>query len=236
MTDEGPFFTRVKLRQDAPAQTLVNLLTKGVRRVTGGDPATTGHHLVWLLFSDQPDRRRDFLWREISPGVFFVLSAREPVDRHSIFEVAAPKHFVPELRSGDILSFSLRANPVLRRRTEGGDLKKHDVVMDRLREIPPEERAGQRPPVTRAAGLSWLNEQSSRSGFDLDGMPVAIDGYNQVRVSRPGQTRPMTFSVLDFNGRLIVNDPGRLVDSIVTGFGSARAFGCGLMLIRRDRR
>ena len=43
------------------------------------------------------------------------------------------------------------------------------------------------------------------------------------------------FGVLDISGVLIVEDPVRFLAAQAAGFGRARAFGCGLMLIRRVR-
>jgi CRISPR system Cascade subunit CasE len=41
--------------------------------------------------------------------------------------------------------------------------------------------------------------------------------------------------VLDINGVLTVKDPERFLVALASGFGRARAFGYGLMLIRRVR-
>ena len=41
------------------------------------------------------------------------------------------------------------------------------------------------------------------------------------------------FGVMDFSGMLEVKDPARFLTQLAQGFGRARAFGCGLMLIRR---
>lgn len=41
--------------------------------------------------------------------------------------------------------------------------------------------------------------------------------------------------MLEFEGTLTVEDPPRFLSAIATGFGKARAFGLGLMLIRRAR-
>jgi CRISPR system Cascade subunit CasE len=43
------------------------------------------------------------------------------------------------------------------------------------------------------------------------------------------------FGVLDISGVLEVHDPDRFLLRLAQGFGRARAFGCGLMLIRRVR-
>ena len=43
----------------------------------------------------------------------------------------------------------------------------------------------------------------------------------------------MWFSTLDFDGLLEVREPAAILPSIARGFGAAKAYGCGLMLIRR---
>ena len=43
----------------------------------------------------------------------------------------------------------------------------------------------------------------------------------------------MTFATMDFNGILDVRDPVKLLTGLAQGFGAAKAYGCGLMLIRR---
>ena len=43
----------------------------------------------------------------------------------------------------------------------------------------------------------------------------------------------MLYSTLDLDGVLTVSDPASLAPAIGQGFGAAKAYGCGLMLIRR---
>jgi CRISPR system Cascade subunit CasE len=68
-----------------------------------------------------------------------------------------------------------------------------------------------------AAGEPWLQ----------------VDGYDQIHISRGRARRVIAFSVLDLEGVLEVQSPDRFVDALTRGFGKAKAFGCGLMLIRR---
>jgi CRISPR system Cascade subunit CasE len=58
------------------------------------------------------------------------------------------------------------------------------------------------------------------------------DGYDRRQIAR-GDARPAMFGVVDFGGVLKVQDPPRFLVAVASGFGRARAFGCGLMLIRR---
>ena len=227
------YLCRVRLRRDASLQSLLPLL-----RGDGsghGRLQQPGHHLVWSLFADEPDRRRDFLWREMGePGTFLILSAREPRDRHALFDVDEPKRFAPVLAPGDRLRFSLRANPVVRRRRDGGlRSMKHDVVMDALRTLPRGERAGHRLSMIREQGFGWLQRQGAGAGFEARSDDVQIDRYQQHRFGRKGSSRPMEFSTLDYDGLLVVRDPEAFLASIARGFGPAKAYGCGLMLIRR---
>jgi CRISPR system Cascade subunit CasE len=51
-------------------------------------------------------------------------------------------------------------------------------------------------------------------------------------LQRKGEA-PIRFSTLDFEGVLVVRDPARFIAKVATGFGPQKAFGCGLMLLRR---
>ena len=226
------YLSRVRLKRDASVSALAPLLLGE----TGTRSATrhSGHHLVWSLFADSPNRQRDFLWREMDTGVFLILSARPPEDRHGLFEIAEPKPFTPALEPGDRLGFSLRANPVIRRR----DLSrrrsvKHDVVMNALRSRPEHERAVYRREAMQEQGFAWLERQGATAGFTIRSGEVSVDGYDQHRISRKGSAPSMLYSTLDFEGVLKVVDPAPLLPAIAQGFGASKAYGCGLMLIRR---
>lgn len=222
------FLSRIALRRDGSAAALARLLVPD----GGAAPrSAAGHHLLWSLFADSPDRTRDFLWREEAPGRFLTLSAREPVDGHGLFRVE-PKPFEPALRAGDRLRFALRANPVVAVPGAKGERgRRADVVMQRLHAIPRGERAAARETIAREAGQAWLAKQGERHGFAPEGT-VGIDRYETVRLPRTG-ARPVQFGVLDFDGVLVVRDAAAFLSQLAQGFGRARAFGCGLMLIRR---
>ncbi len=226
------YLCRATLKRGASMRALAPLLSGATGR--HGSSVQAGHHLVWSLFADDPGRRRDFLWRELAAGTFLILSARQPEDRHALFDLAEPKPFAPRLLAGDALGFSLRANPVVRRRGASGSRSvKHDVVMDALRTHPPGGRAGHRSALLRERGLDWLMRQGQRSGFEFDPRQVRIDGYERHRIDRKAPAPQMTFSTVEFEGTLTVTGPARLVSAIAKGFGAAKAYGCGLMLIRR---
>jgi CRISPR system Cascade subunit CasE len=242
----GRWLSRARLRREPSAAALAPVLLPR-------DPeARTGvaHRLLWTLFADAPERRRDFLWREegrggIRPGraSFLILSARPPEDRHGLFTLES-KPFAPALAPGDRLAFALRANPVVTRPDPGsGRPRRHDVVMDRLHALPEGSRADSRLAATLVAGRAWLEAQGERAGFRLvaDSGPdeprprLRVDGYDQILMARGRGQRPIRFSVLDLEGEIEVEAPDLFLSALGQGFGKAKAFGCGLMLIRRPR-
>ena len=227
------WLSRAHLRRDTAA---VAALSRLLVPEDGHARIAAAHRLVWALFADTPDRRRDFLWREEAPGRFMTLSARAPDGELELFEVEA-RPFEPALVEGDRLTFTLRANPVVSRPAEAGRRGiRHDVVMDALRRLPEGERATRRLDVAREAGLAWLRRQGETHGF-APSDDVGVDGYEPVHLRRDdaasGRHASIRFSRLEFTGRLTVTDPARFVPRLGLGFGHARAFGCGLMLIRR---
>ena len=222
------FLSRARLRCDAPVAALAQLLVPQ----EAADRAGALHRLVWALFADAADRTRDFLWREEAPGRFITLSSRPPVDLHDLFDLES-QSFIPVLAPGDRLGFTLRANAVVARpEVRGQRGKRHDVVMDLLyRATAP--RAKERPDAILKAGRAWLARQGEAHGF-APLSNTAVDGYDRVVVPR-AHGKPAVFGVLDITGVLEVQDPGSFLAQLAQGFGRARAFGCGLMLIRRAR-
>lgn len=218
------------------------------------------HKTLWALFGRSADQKRDFLFRaEEARGApsFLVLSAQRPeVAGDSPWRVDS-KPFDPVLRAGQRLGFRLRASPVVRRgeAVEGKAnrrVHRHDVVMDLAKRL---EARGEHVPdaatLTRDAGLDWLTKQAGRAGFRLvradketigdDGLleeageaqaAVRVEGYRQHRISRRGES-PIRFSTLDFEGVLEVTEPVAFLTNVAAGFGPQKAFGCGLMLLRR---
>jgi CRISPR system Cascade subunit CasE len=231
------YLTRARVRRHIPAAALRDLLLPDDE----GRRAGAGHRLVWTLFADREDRERDFLWRESDTGVFYLLSRREPVDRHALFDLDEPKRFAPVLAAGDRLGFSLRANATI---AKGGGPgvrgKPCDVVMDAIKHVVPGARAPERAKAVQFAGRRWLEARGVDSGFALQsgasedhaaGADVHVTSYRTLRVDHAGPAARI--GVLDFEGVLTVTDPERFLQALARGFGRAKAFGCGLMMIRR---
>lgn len=228
------YFTRIRLARNPAVQALAPLLAPAdlaARR-------SAQHNLLWSVFSDGPDRRRDFLWREEGDGSLLTLSARPPA-QSDLFETHQVREFAPMLAPGDRLDFQLRCNATRTRRLvtdEGsGERRAHrvDVVMDALRAFPTGERSAERMRLAGEAGSAWLARQGKTAGFRLIGASAG-DYRTEVlpghRGPRKGQPQ---FGILDLAGRIEITDPVAFLVQLPLGFGRAKAFGCGLMLTRR---
>jgi CRISPR system Cascade subunit CasE len=110
--------------------------------------------------------------------------------------------------------------------------KRDDVVMAALKAIPSGGRAEARKELIRREGLSWLRRQSLAAGFDFNERDVGVDGYQPLTIRGDGKNW-LRLSIIGFDGRLTVRDPGLFVSKVASGFGRGKAFGLGLMLVRR---
>jgi len=195
------------------------------------------HQLLWRLFPDNPKAARDFLFkRDEQRGFpqFYMVSAREPVALDGLLELET-KVYQPQIEVGDRLAFSLRANPVRTRKVDDHSKKRKrdDVVMLLKNQYKTENGANKEMPskaeLSQEAGEQWLKKRAEKQGFELDA--VQADSYQQHRFTRKG--RDIRYSSLDFQGTLTVVDPIKLIYALKNGIGPAKAFGCGLMLVRR---
>jgi len=193
-----------------------------------GRRADAHHRLIWSAFAGDPEARRDFLWRAMGHGRFLVLSPRPPGDS-ALFDPGESdtQTFAPDLRPGGRLAVLLRANAT-RTVAEADGRKRHrDVVMEALHPLPRGARAEARMDLAQEAGRRWLEGQGSRAGFTVES--ARVSSYTVVETRRRGPR----FGVIDLEGLITVTDPAALLARLVHGFGRAKAFGCGLMLIRR---
>lgn len=247
------WFSRVTLKSESHINAIASLLLPENEDLAKSSPLDPRHKLIWSLFADKPDRQRDFLWRADKQKTFYTLSERPP--ENDMFDIES-KSYEPALQTGDRLHFSLRANPIIRRKI--GDeqevvskitgikrvqkkVKKVDAIMERLKPYQaanfkmgdPGKRANMRDQLIREAGVDWLKKQGEQAGFELK--QVQCTSYEQHVIPRKNKNkkRSMRFSSVDFEGILEVTDAGKFIEKLSQGFGSAKAYGCGLMMIRR---
>lgn len=81
------------------------------------------------------------------------------------------------------------------------------------------------------AAINWLEQKTEAGGFELE--QVQATGYLWHSLSSVTQKRNAGYSSMDYQGVLRVTDTVAFVSQLEKGFGPAKRFGCGLMLIRR---
>lgn len=131
---------------------------------------------------------------------------------------------------------------------DDGGVRRDDVVIhakhqlaQRLgrkgwKEIPQNDR----PPLyelVHEAVSNWFcgdeaNEGiAARNGFCANPAQLRLNGYRQHRMRR--KQTDIQVSTVDISGLLTVREPELFVAALHNGIGKAKAFGCGLMLVRR---
>jgi CRISPR system Cascade subunit CasE len=188
--------------------------------------------------------------------VFYVLSQQMPEDRSGVWQIEA-QQYSPDLCGGDWLAFKLRINPVILAKTErskeeqqawlknrqANNFKqkdptkkrvRHDVVMDAKLKMDwtnlPKENRPTLSQVAYDAGSRWLLDRAEKLGCEFDASTLRVDGHDTWR-QRHG--KKIELSTLDFEGILRVAEPECFLKTLLKGIGPAKAFGCGLMLVRR---
>lgn len=189
--------------------------------------------LVWEAFGDHPDRDRDFIYRperdSTGPPTIYAASERRPDPPP--FMRTEVKPYDPDLREGLSLEFMLRANATVYK-----DGSRHDVVTDAEWRIHNEgEPERPHPQIVQEEGLAWLEERTERYGFALVPERTRVDTYRKLEFSA-SNGHPVTIATFDYQGALRVTDPDRLREALFEGIGPSRAYGCGMMMVRPDRR
>ena len=209
------------------------------------------HQWLWRFFPAEAGSPRDFLFRRRdADGLprFYVVSQRPPVPAADAWLIH-PRDYAPVLEIGDRLQFELRANPVVTH-SRTGKRTRHDVVIEAKKtllverglnkwedwkpdRIQPDGSPDPRPElyelVQEHAG-SLLSDRAPLRGFAVDQKCLAVEAYQQHGSKKEGQLR---ISTVDFSGELTVTDPNLFGKTLREGIGHAKAFGCGLLLVRR---
>lgn len=220
------YLSRLRLSRDPQVSALNALLDPE----QGGAREDAHHRLIWSLFAGDAAVKRDFLWRAEGQGGFLVQSAQPPQES-PLFEPPDVREHAPDLRAGDRLSYLLRANAT--RDLRGEKRQRVDVVMNLLHDVPKAERNAKRLDLAQEAARVWMAGQGARAGFTAD--RTEVEDYHTVtlpgyRGKRKGEPR---YGILDLTGEITVTDPEAFLVKLAQGFGRAKSFGCGLMLIRR---
>lgn len=210
-------------------------------RTRGG--AYEDHQWLWQRFFTAPrGTPRDFLFRRHEmDGMprYYVVSRRTPQASHESWQVQT-RDYAPHIAAGTSLRFELRANPTVRHGRDGKS-KRHDVVMEAKKQLLAARGLsrwadwddGERPAlysIVQQSGGAWLARRGEAMGFAIDADSLVAEAYEQ---HDDRTDRKLQFTTVDFSGRLTVSDSQAFAATLGAGIGHAKAFGCGLLLVRR---
>jgi len=218
------YFSRLTLQADADPRRLATL--SGYRE----------HQTLWQVFDPDPDAKRDFLFRREGTSdkpAFLVVSGRQPLFDQGLWHIET-KDYKPRLSAGQRLAFKLRVNPTVTRRKKSGGRARIDLVMDqKIQSNWKAQPASERAPLqqlVQQAGEQWVEKRQERLGIKID--TLSADGYQKRRSYKRGVSEPMLYSSIDLEGAITVIDSDALQTALYHGVGAAKAFGCGLLLIK----
>jgi CRISPR system Cascade subunit CasE len=113
------------------------------------------------------------------------------------------------LRSGKLFHFRLKANPSKRHKESRKTVGLHSQ---------PEQ-------------IAWLERQATAHGFQIQ--MVDIIPTANVFGNKKGNNAPIKIHTALFQGILAVRDPELLQTAVKAGIGRAKAYGCGLLSLKK---
>ncbi|MCF8054448.1 MAG: type I-E CRISPR-associated protein Cas6/Cse3/CasE [Deltaproteobacteria bacterium] len=181
------------------------------------------HRALWRLFPENEEIARDFLFRvghaDRLHAEILLQSETKPYHPNANARIQACKDYQLILKDGQRLCFLLIANPVKTindeagRKTAEGETKKCRV-----------------PLIREDDQRLWL-ERKFKEAATLDSLtinPMPPLRFYKTKEERAGKIQPVSFQ-----GVLNVGNAEEFVTLVKKGIGPAKAFGCGLMLVRR---
>jgi CRISPR system Cascade subunit CasE len=178
------------------------------------------HQRIWQAFAGRDGAVRDFLIRvdqKEEAHRVLILSRTQPVKPDWCpTDCFGTKQIPADYFSHETYRFSLLANPTKKLRVDNpnGSRKKN----------------GRRVPITQREDLvRWLLRKGEAGGFTFD--PGDLRTIPRGREFFRKEGIQGTHTAVEFQGTLIVRDPGLFMEAVRHGIGSAKAFGFGLLAL-----
>lgn len=180
------------------------------------------HRLVCMGFKDrEAAKAARILYRfdlEGEAGFLYIQSLQKPdwsrLPRKLDIRGPVPLK-LPEMKQGDELRFRLLAKPSWR-----VGKKKYAQYGRRL------------TLRTERAQRAWLERKANQSGFRVTACVITERVWNDTKTNeRLPNGSPKPLYGVQFDGRLLVTDPPKLVEAVANGIGPQKAYGFGLLSV-----
>lgn len=187
------------------------------------------HRQLWRLFpgeekemrSNNEELRQGFLFRIEDnptgrPARLLVQSLRAPEATSGIVLVGT-REFQPQPVASQRLAFLLTANPV-------------KTITDAQRDAKPGKKSEKCrvPLIKEEEQREWIARKLASMG-EIEAVNILPHAPIYFRKGNRGGK----LATVTFDGVLRVSDPTRMTELLRNGIGHAKAFGCGLLLVRR---
>lgn len=196
------------------------------------------HRTLCRAWGDDCKAARPLFRLETSPQQEWILLVQSQLEPNWKFldssgyllRSAQCKPFEPRFETGQVLAFRLRANPTKADASRRGEKRNRGK---RIGLFKTEDRR------------NWLLRRAEACGFSIpvvgeldDDTPVHDFRLSDEKVFRatpegPDKSQQAILSAALFDGRLIVCDPKTFLNAVQNGIGPAKAFGFGLLSLRR---
>ena len=197
------------------------------------------HQKIWALASRNKNQKRDFLYRieyDAYQNIKHIyLLAPNQISSQKNIKIAVSPRYQPQIKTDEFLFFKLRANPIIKRK-ENGKAKEYRIIMDAKHQFNKNGKNYQEQfsldELIHDVGMKWLIRKGEQHGFSVKQFEVRINNDSEYSVKPLGK-KVFTLRTLDFEGKLKIVDADRFKKALFNGIGSAKAFGCGMMMIKR---
>ena len=185
------------------------------------------HQALWKLYPGREDEQRKFLYRveRLEKGMathILMQSTIRPQQSEESPVILDWREFNPVFSSGQRLRFRLRANPIKTiKDSHKGTVEKKGKLYTKTVRV---------PLIHEAQQQAWL-ERKLQGIAQLETLiiqPEPILYFRKTKENRSGKIQPVLF-----DGILRITDPDAFSALFQTGIGPAKAFGCGLLTVKR---
>ena len=113
-------------------------------------------------------------------------------------------------------------------REVNADVQAGDRAQFRLQPNPTIKRAGKRHALYAEDELrAWLQRKGEQHGFSVRDIDIRVAKLG----NKYGKKRQQTWHAVQFDGFLTITNPTEFTQALISGVGSAKAFGFGLLSI-----
>ena len=191
------------------------------------------HKIIWQLFNtnDLP-QKRDFIFHyNEDKHEFYIVSPFKPKKTHwSIIEI---KQYDPKLRSNMLLRFKTQVNATIDTKDLFSQKKiRTDVVIHAIKVARHKNQLFSRNELIQSSALNWLKNREKMGGFLVQ--HAVASSYQQYQLWKSSK-RKLSFSTIELEGMIKVTNPNLFKNILFHGLGRKRAFGYGLMFVKKTQ-